>query len=330
MKNESQKTALVKKLGISPLGLLLFLFLILVPLFVDDQYIIHILISSMIYGTLAMGFDFTVGFINIVNFGYAAFMGMGAYVSALMVSRMGLSPWVGMIFAGFAAALIGLLTGLLTLRLRGIFAAVMAWFLGLTLMAITANLVDLTRGWLGLNVELLFDTVDRVPYYYVVLVLAIITYLVLCYITRSKVGVAFKAIGQNLEAAQSSGVNSTKYKVMNFTVSCAVAGVLGGFYGHFVGILTPDVMHTRNTVQILALAYIGGRGSIWGGLVAAFLIIPLFEYLRPLMALRLVIYGLLMMLVMIFYPGGMSNLYYTVVGQLKEKLGRGEKREALS
>lgn len=327
MKNtyDSQTTALYKKVGVSPLGLALFLFLALIPILIDDQYIIHILISSMVYGALAMGFDFTVGFINIVNFGYAAFMGLGAYVSALMVSRGGLSPWAGMLFAGIAAAFIGLLTGLLTLRLRGIFAAVMAWFLGLTLMAITANLVNLTRGWLGLNVDLLFDTADRIPYYYVVLILSIITYLILCYITRTKMGVAFKAIGQNSEAAQSSGVNTTKYKVLNFTVSCAVAGVLGSFYGHFVGILTPDVMHTRNTVQVLALAYIGGRGSIWGGFLAAFLIIPLFEYLRPLMALRLVIYGLLMMMVMIFYPGGISSLYYKAAEIVKERLKKGQK-----
>lgn len=296
----------LRMLGVTPLGLLAFIAIAISPLFVTSNYSLHLIISSLMFGTLAMAFDFTAGFINIVNFGFGAFWGVGAYTSALLAIRLGLPPWAGMLAGAAVASLLGLLTGVLTLRLRGIFAAVMAWFLGLTLMALAANLVELTRGHLGLNVPLFFETAERTPYLYALLPVTAITYIVLRLVTRSHIGLAFKAIGQDLEAAQASGVNPTKYKVINFTLSCAFAGLLGGYYAHFVGILTPDIMHTKHTVEILAIAYLGGRGSIWGPLAAAFLLIPTLEYLKWLMEIRLIIYGLLLIVVMIYYPGGVA------------------------
>ncbi|HIC90019.1 MAG TPA: branched-chain amino acid ABC transporter permease, partial [Anaerolineae bacterium] len=244
-----------------------------------------------------------------VNFGFAAFLGLGAYTSALLATKLGVSPWIGIFVGAISAGLLGFLTGVLTLRLRGIFAAVMAWFVGLSLMAITANVPELTRGYRGLNVPLFLGTAARRPYFYILLPMLLLTYVVLRKVTKSYIGLAFRAIGQNLDAARASGINPTKYRVFNFTLSCAFAGFLGGFYAHFLGILTPDIMHTKHTVEVLALTYIGGRGSMWGGLLAAFIFIPLFEYLKPLMEIRLVIYGLLLVLVMIFYPGGLADIY---------------------
>ena len=296
--------------GFSPLALVLFLLLGLAPLIIQDQYLIHLLIISLMFGTLAMGFDLSAGFINVANFGYAAFMGVGAYTSGLLGFKLGVSPWLGMIAGGVLAGFLGFLTGLLTLRLKGMFAAIVAWFLGMTIMALCLIWVDLTRGALGINVDLLFDTIDKRPFYYVMLGLCVITYAVLTWmITGSNMGLAFKSIGQDQEAAETCGVNPTKYKVINFTVSCAIAGVIGGFYAHFMSILTPEMMHTKHAMEILVISYIGGRGSIWGGLLAAIIIIPFFEFLKPLMEFRLVIYGVLLILVMIYYPGGLAHLY---------------------
>jgi branched-chain amino acid transport system permease protein len=292
--------------GLSPLSALIFVGLGVGAPFVGNEFILRLMVSSLMFGGLAMGFDFTAGFINIVNFGYAALWGLGGYTSALLTLRCTLSPWLGFLFGGLAAAVVGFVVGALTLRLRGIFAAVMAWFVGLVLMALATQLVDLTRGQLGLNVPLLFDTARALPYFYVVLIMTVVTFCVFRLITRSHVGLAFRAIGQDIAAAQASGINPTRYKVLNFTVSSGIAGVFGAFYAHFVGILTPDVMHTKHTVEVLAMAYVGGRGSIWGGLAAAFLLIPVFEYLRYLMELRHIIYGMLLVLVMVFYPGGVS------------------------
>ncbi len=293
-------------------GLAVLIALAFVPLFISDQYVLQLLISAMMFGTLAMAFDFTVGFINVVNFGFAAFWGIGGYTSALLAVNLGVSPWLG-IFVGMAfSAFLGFLVGFLTLRLHGIFAAVMAWFTGLGLMSIVTNWTGLTRGPLGLMSPMFFATMDRGPYFYVILVMAAFSLLALLAIANSKIGLFFRAIGQDEDAAKASGVNPTWYRVLNFTVSTGIAGLIGGFYAHFMGILTPSVMQTSQTIEIMALAYVGGRGSIWGSLIAALIFIPVLTYLQPLMELRLIIYGLVLIGVMIFYPGGISALYRRV------------------
>lgn len=278
----------------------------------DGQDYQRWLVGAALMAAMAVAFDFTAGYINVVNFGFAAFVGVGAYVSGLLAANLGISPWLG-IFAGAAiAGFVGLLTGMLTLRLRGIYAAVMTWFVGLALMGLARNMTDITRGSLGLNVPLLLDTSDNLPYYYVILGLLLVTLVVLILVTRSDLGLAFRAIGQNLQAARASGINPTRFLVINFTLSCAFAGWLGGFYAHYYGILTPDVMLTSHTVEVLAVAYIGGRGTLWGPAVIAFPLTIGVELLRTQFAnlpgLHLVLYGLVLILVMIFQPGGFAGV----------------------
>ncbi|MEL7563438.1 MAG: branched-chain amino acid ABC transporter permease [Dehalobacterium sp.] len=299
----------LKKYGLTPLGAGLLLILALAPILIQDEFIIRLLVSSLMFGALAMAFDFTSGYINICNFGYAAFWGLGAYTSGILAAELGMSPWLGMIFGAVLAGILGFGLGLLTIRLGGIFASCMTWFVALAMMSIAANWVELTRGNSGMTVKALIDTVENTPYYYVMFIITILVYLILTYITKSKIGMAFRAIGQDLEASASSGINATKYKVLNFTISCTFAGLIGGFYAHYVGVLTPQVMHTSHTVEIMAIAYIGGRGTIWGGLVAALIMIPAMEYMKDLMELRLIMYGALMIIVMIFYPKGLVGLW---------------------
>jgi branched-chain amino acid transport system permease protein len=283
------------------------------------------LIGAALIGAEAIAFDFTTGYINVVNFGFAAFMGVGAYTSALLAVDLGISPWIGTFLGVIPAALLGFITGVLTLRLRGIFAALMSWFVGLALLGLTRNLTDLTRGPLGLNTPTYFQTASNRPYYFVIAVMLLVTFFVLRYITRSNIGLAFRALGQNIDAAQASGINPTFYRVFNFTVQCAFAGWLGGFYAHYYGILTPQVMHTSHTVEVLAIAYIGGRGSIWGGGLTAFPFIFFIEFLRSnlteLPGLHLVLYGLMLILVMIFYPSGVAGVYDSAVARIRKMRG---------
>jgi len=268
------------------------------------------LVGAALLAAMAVAFDFTAGYINIVNFGFAAFVGLGGYTSGLLAVDFGVSPWIGIFVGAGVAGFVGLLTGMLTLRLRGIYAAVMAWFVGLAVMGLVRNLPDITRGSLGLNVPFLLDTSDNLPYYYVILGMLVVTLVVLTAIIRSHVGLAFRAIGQNLQAARASGINPTRYLVLNFALSSAFAGWLGGFYAHYYGILTPDVMLTSRTVEVLAVAYIGGRGSLWGPAVIAFPLSIAVELLRTRFAdlpgLYLVLYGLLLIVVMIYRPGGVA------------------------
>lgn len=313
---ESALQYLRRMIGATPLGIGLIILLAVLPFIppFNREDLLSWMIGAALLATQAIAFDFTTGYINVVNFGFAAFLGVGAYTSGLLAVELGITPWIGMFLGVIPAAILGFITGVLTLRLRGIFAALMSWFMGLALLGITRNLVELTRGPLGLNTPRFLQTADNRPYFYIILSMLIVTYVVLRWITNSHIGLAFKAIGQNIDAARASGINPTYYRVFNFTVQCAFAGWLGGFYAHYYGILTPQIMHTSHTVEVLAIAYVGGRGSIWGGALTAFPFVFFIEWLRSsfsdLPGLHLVVYGVLLILVMIFYPGGVAQLYY--------------------
>lgn len=321
----------LNQIGFSPLGVILLIVVALLPFmpYFKQEHIVRWLIMGAFLAAQAAAFDFTAGYINVVNFGFAAILGLGAYTSAIMANtrpflavQPGLSPWIGIFIGAAVAGLLGFGLGLLTLRLRGIFAAVMAWFVGIALLGLVRNLTDLTRGPLGLHPPSLLETTANRPYFYIILAMMLVIYITLRMVTRSRVGLAFRAIGQNIDAAKASGINPTKYRVLNFTLSCIFAGWLGGFYAHYFGSLTPQtLMHTSKTVEVLAIAYIGGRGSLWGGMVIAFPFVFFIEFLRSnfteLPGLHLVIYGLLMIVVMIFYPDGMVGLYRWAVAKIK-------------
>lgn len=319
----NQITHFLKQFGFTPLGIILLVVIAILPLIppFNQEYIIRWLIMGAFIGAQSVAFDFTAGYINVVNFGFAALLGLGAYTSGIFANTTpfiavapGLSPWISIWLGAIMAGLVGFGLAMLTLRLRGIFAAVMAWFLGIALMGLVNNWTALTRGALGMNPVKFLDTPQNLPYFYIILIMMVVIYIILRLVTRSRFGLAFKAIGQNLDAARASGINPTRYLVFNFTLSAFFAGLLGGFYAHYFGSLTPStLMHTSKTVEILAIAYIGGRGSLWGGMAVAFPFVFFIEYLRSnlsqLPGLHLVIYGVLMVLIMIYYPDGFSGFW---------------------
>jgi branched-chain amino acid transport system permease protein len=329
-------------IGFTPFGLVLMILLALLPFIppFNQEYILRWLIMGAFLAAQAVAFDFTAGYISVVNFGFAAILGLGAYTSAILVNtspvikvQLGLSPWISIWVGALVAGLVGLGLGILTLRLRGIFAAVMAWFVGIALMGLVRNLTGLTRGPLGMNPSSFLETTSNRPYFYIILAMLLVVYISLKLVTRSHFGLAFKAIGQNFDAARASGINPTYYRVFNFTLSAFFAGWLGGFYAHYFGSLTPQtLMHTSKTVEVLALAYIGGRGSLWGGMFIAFPFVFGIEALRTSLpsdwaGFHLVIYGVLMILVMIFYPAGFSGIYDWARAKLASLFSRSKTQE---
>ncbi len=309
--------ARLDNLGFSLPFLACVLILALSPLVVREAYLRRLLVTSLYFGILAMVFDFTGGFINAVNFGFAGFVGLGAYIAAILTFYFGINPWLAMLAALVASGLVGFLTGLLTLPLRGIYVSLMSWFVGMTLGALTSAWEKVTRGARGIIVPPLFESVTILHHFYILLGMLLALYVILRLIIRSRVGLAFRAIGQNYEVARASGVNPIKYKLINFTLSCAVAGMIGGYYAYFVGIVTPDLLDLGHTMEVMALSFIGGSGSLIGGVFAAFLFIPVFDSLKRLMQYRLLIYGLSLILIMIFYPAGLNGLYQKIKSVFK-------------
>src|SRR5512135_3186099 len=171
------------RVGFTPLGLALILILLVLPNIppFNQEHIVRWLIAGAFLGAQAVAFDFTAGYINVVNFGFAAFVGLGAYTSALLANtapylmlRLGITPWIGIWVGALVAGVLGLLLGMLTLRLRGIYAAVMTWFVGIALMGLATNLTTLTRGSMGLHPPTLFATSSNLPYFYVIMAMLLL------------------------------------------------------------------------------------------------------------------------------------------------------------
>ena len=329
--NKPGISGLLDKICFTPVGVLAILLLFILPMVppFNQDYMIRWLIAAAIVATAAISFDFSAGYLGIVNFGYAAFVGVGAYTSALVANRWGIPPLITTFLGGLLAAFLGLLAGMVSLRLRGMFAICFTWFIGIALMGLCYKWDTLTRGPLGLQCKTFFKDSSSLPYYYLILATMLLTYVVLGLMIKSNYGLAFRAIGQNMEAAMTSGVHPTKYRVINFTMSCFFAGLIGGFYAHYYGIITPDLMHTSKTVEVLVIVYIGGRGTLWGGAAAAFPFIFAMELLRSslsdLPGINLIIYGIFLIVVMIYYPGGVAQLFKNL-----EKKAKGTTQEVVT
>ena len=212
---------------------------------------------------------------------------------------------------------LGFLTGLVTLRLRGIFVGLATWFIAEALRLTISNTPGYTRGMLGLAVDPLpdvwgvdFSRAQLLPYYYLLLLLVIIIYAIAALMVHSRIGLSFKAIREDQLATETLGLSATKYKLINFTTACFFTGLIGAFYAHYIGILTPDATEfgVPRTVEVLTVAYVGGRGTLWGSLLAGFFLIGFQEYFRQLGAWRLVMFGALLITVMIYAPKGLSTV----------------------
>lgn len=291
--------------------------LIVVPPIVDQSFVTGIFISAVMFGVFAAIYDLMIGFGGLINFGYAGFIAAGAYTSALAFFHFGISPWTGIILAVVVCAALGFFAGIVSLRLHGLYLALMTFFLGEAIRFTISNTPDYTRGMLGLDVApfpsvlgIDFSRGELLNYYYLLLVLGAIIMLFMTWLVRSKYGLAFKAMREDPLATESLGLNVKRFKLMNFTIASGLTGIVAAFYAHYLGILSPTMEEfgVPRTVQILTITYVGGRGSLWGALFAAFLLIGFQEFFRDLEAWRFVIFGSLLIFVMLYARRGLAGL----------------------
>ncbi len=297
--------------------LILLGFLIFVPFYSDSRFITTVFISAVMFGVFAAIYDLMIGYGGLINFGYAGFIAAGAYTSALAWFHFGISPWIGMFLGGVMCAVLGFLLGVISLRLRGLYLALMTFFVGEAIRFSIANTPEYTRGMLGLSVAPLPDLFgisfargELLNYYYLLLVMGAAIMIFMTVLVRSKFGLAFKAMREDQLATESLGISTTRYKLYNFTIASFLTGILAGFYAHYLGILspTPEEFGVPKTVQILTITYVGGRGTLWGSLFSGFLLIGFQEYFRALGAWRLVMFGALLIFVMLYARRGLAGL----------------------
>lgn len=282
--------------------------LALVPLFVRNDYMLHILITIAVYGILVLGLEIILGQAGLFSLGHAAFYGMGAYTSALLVLRLGFPLWLSAIGAVITSGLFGAALGFPVLRLRGDYLAIATLGFGEIFRLILVNWDSLTNGPMGLpgipRPELFGQPFDRPMYYYLIVFFFIVSLLAAYRISQSFLGRAFRAIRDDEDAAEFMGIDITKYKILAFAVGGVFAGLAGSFYAHYITFISPDTFVYQDSATLLAMVFLGGVGTVIGPVVGAVFLVLVPEALRFLVEWRMLVVGLLMVVMMIYRPQG--------------------------
>ncbi|WP_312560962.1 branched-chain amino acid ABC transporter permease [Anaerospora sp.] len=282
----------------------------LLPLVITDDYVLRILIMSGIFVILTLSLNLVTGFTGQFCLGWAAFYGIGAYTSALLTMKAGVSFWLAMPLGGFVAALFGLLLGLPTMRLKEIYLAITTLGFGEIIRLIMLNWTDLTRGSMGLPgipapTILSYEISSNQAYYYLILALVLVTIIAIRRLIDSRTGRALIAIREDELAAKSMGIDVTAYKMLAFAVGAFFAGLAGSFYAHYTSFIDPHTFSFTESIAILAMAVLGGLGSINGSILGAVILTVIPELLRDIAEYRLIVFGLIMMAVMLLRPQGL-------------------------
>jgi branched-chain amino acid transport system permease protein len=304
--------------------------LFFVPQVIEARYILHILVMAGIYTIMTMSWNLLSGYTGQLNLGHAAFFGIGAYTSALSAMNFGISPWLGLLAGGGVSAFFGLLLGFPSLRLSGPYLAITTIGFAEILRLVATNWVELTRGSLGLSGIPLLTPISvgnwtmkfyfERDYYYVVLVAALLTYVIIRRLIHSEFGISLQALRDDEHGAQSIGINTARYKLAAFTISAFFAGFAGGLFAHFSRLVCPHTMSLHVTFDALTMTMIGGLGSIGGPILGAVALTFLSEWLRVLegflkVDIRLVLYGMLLIFTIMFMREGLVG----VIKSLKDR-----------
>lgn len=298
----------------------------LLPLVVGDEYVMHLLVMACFYAILASSLNIIVGYVGELPLGHTAFLGIGAYASALLSTTFGLSPIPAMLLAGVVAGLGGLVIGGLTLRLEGPYFVIVTLSFAEVLRIVANNWVGLTNGPMGIagipapTLGLGAPFVGKQAFFYLALALLAATVFVLHRFVYSNQGRAAVAIRESRFVAQSIGINPFRYALIAFVLGASFAGVAGAFYAHYITFVGPDIFGFSFMVTMLIMVLIGGKGTLIGPLVGAVIITFLEEYLRAVEEIRYSIFGILVMVVVLFFPDGLvgvPQLIRQAVGRIR-------------
>lgn len=272
------------------------------------QYWLHVAIVSLFYVLMASSWNLVAGFTGQVSFAHAAFAAVGAYVSGMLTIHTGISPFVSVVVATLVASLLGLGLGCLCLPLGGIYLSLSTLGFSEILRIVITNEDRWTRGTMGLQVPGLFEQYSKAHYYFLFLAVTVIVVWGLRWITCSDLGLQFRAVMNDELAAMNSGVPTTKVRVIAFAISSAIAGLAGGIYGHYLMLITPDISSLGQMFLILAMAVIGGLGTIWGPILGAVFLEVLSEYIRGYGEYHILIFGLIALVIVRFAPQGVVGI----------------------
>lgn len=309
--------------------IVLAILLLLIPAFVPNSYIMQIINMVGIFCILAMGLNLLTGYTGQLSLGHGAFYGIGAYTAAILNTRLGV-PFLLTLPAALAiTAVFGVILAIPALKVKGSYLALLTIGFGEIIRLILINWISLTRGPNGiLNIEppIIFGVTIRslFAYYYIILFFVAALMLYLVRLIRSRAGLALLAIRDDDNAAKMVGINVTQYKVKAFVISAMYCSVAGWLYAHMIRYVSPDSFRGDESQIILCTVIIGGIGTFKGPILGAILLLIMPELLRGLDNMRMVLYGILLVIVIMFFPGGISNYLDRLLNWMKRMLRRRE------
>ena len=262
------------------IALAVLLFLLLFPLFGDNDYYRHLLILAFMWVVIGTAWNLIAGYTGQVSFGDAAFFGTGAYTAGLINLHLDWSPWWGLLLGGVTAVLLAFPFGWICFRLRGAYFALATLALN-EVMRHTATIWEsFTEGMVGIMILQTFES--KLPYYYVVLSLAVVTIIIIEWTMRSKLGYYFIAIREDPDAAESIGIDTIFHKMVSLTIAAGLTGMAGGFYMNYMGFIDPEVVFSLHDISIMAIlvGIVGGVGTAYGPAVGAFIMVVVQELFR--------------------------------------------------
>ena len=284
------------------------------PLVLPGPYHRHVLVLAGLFTLMALGFDLVLGYLGELSLGHAAFFGIGAYTTALLTRHFGMPFPLDLLLAGLFTGIFGLLIGAPSLRLRGPYFAIVTFGFAEILHLVALNWTSLTRGPMGLpdipHPQLgPFRITTELGYYYLVLALIGVAMLVTRRLLESTVGHAFLAIRENEELASAAGIPTFRFKLLAFVIGMIFAGAAGSVYARYVHFVDPTALSFYYTVTVVSMVIVGGQGSIAGTTLGALVFTLVPEYLRVAERARLVIFGALLMLAIVFMPDGLRGIW---------------------
>lgn len=284
--------------------------ILIAPVFLKGGYLTNVLIFVGIYTILAVALNLLLGLAGQISLGQAAFFGLGAYISGVLTAIHAVNPWFSMVIAIVTVGVIAFIIGFPILKLKGHYLAMATLGMGIIVYIIFNETVDLTGGPSGLSGiphlsfgGLIFDS--DLKNYYLIWFFTMAVILLSVNLTASRIGRALRAIHDSEVAARIMGVNARLLKVEIFTCSGMLSALAGSLYAHTVTFISPTSFGFNVSIELLTMVIVGGLGSIYGSFLGAAILTLLPEFFRTFQDYDIIIYGITLIVITMFMPGGL-------------------------
>lgn len=302
---------------------------LVVPFAITNRYYSQVITMSCLFAIGALSLNLIMGYTGQASLAHGGFFAIGAYGVAILTSTLGWNFWLALPAAAMISAFVGFLVGMPALRTRGAYFAITTMCLGEIFYLVAGNWIELTGGYngiVGIPVpssivvpglgQITFDS--QISQYYLVLFFLLLTLFVMHRLVKSLKGLTFMSIRNNEDLAEAVGINTFRTKLLSFVVANFFAALAGGLYASLIGSISPSVASIAMTFNFLMYALLGGIATLAGPIVGAFVMPILMEYMQFLQDYQMILFGVLLIIVIIYFPRGFMGLFTTLRDKLKK------------